>query len=126
MTNTKILLVDDNVDLCHLTKLALAKHGYQVSAFHNAKEGIADARKNKPDLILMDIMLPEMSGPEAVQVLKSDEKLKNIPVIFLTALISGNEVSVADMGLSVSGLNYRMLGKPYEIDKLLEVIKKCI
>lgn len=126
MKNKKILLVDDDVDLCHLTKLALVKHGYQVSAFHSADEGIADARKNRPDLILMDIMLPKISGPEAMHLLKSDEHLKDIPVVFLTALIAGNEVTVQDMGLSISGLNYRMLGKPYEIDKLLEIIQKCI
>lgn len=126
MKSSRILLIDDDFDIRHLTKLALMKHGYQVAAFQNADEGIKDARKNIPDLILMDIMLPEMSGPEAIQILRSEESLKNIPIIFLTALIAGNETPVEDLGLSVGGLNYRMLGKPYEIDKLLEAIKEYI
>ena len=122
----RIILIDDDKDLCHLTKLALVKNGYQVSAFNDADQGISDARKNKPDLILMDIMLPGMGGPEAVRILQSEANLKNVPVIFLTGLVAGNEATLEDVGLSVSGLNYRVLGKPYEIEKLLEVVRKCI
>ena len=119
----KILLIDDDKDLCQLTKIALLKNGYEVAAFHGAEEGINDARKSKPNLILMDVMLPGLSGAEAVRILQSDSSLRNVPVIFLTALVTGEETKFMNVGLNISGLNYRTLGKPYNIDKLLEVVK---
>ena len=120
----KILLVDDDEDLCHLTKTALTKHGYEVIAFHDAEAGIKYAKNFIPNLILMDVMLPAMSGAEAVKALKADPQLKNVPVVFLTALVAGEETNLEERGLNVDGLHYWTLGKPYEIEKLLEVVKK--
>lgn len=120
----KVLLIDDDKDLCHLTKTALAKQGYEVSAFHDAEAGLKYAKNNKPNLILMDVMLPGLNGAEAVRVLKADALLRSVPIVFLTALVSGEEENLEDMGLNVAGLQYRTLGKPYEIDKLLEVVRK--
>ena len=118
----RILLIDDDKDLCHLTKTALSKHGYEVVAFHEAEAGIKYAQNTKPNLILMDVMLPGLGGAEAVKVLKADALLKNVPVVFLTALVSGQEKGLE--GINVSGLHYQTLGKPYEIETLLEVVKK--
>lgn len=121
----RILLIDDDKDLCHLTKTALSKHGYEVAAFHEAEAGIKYAKSSKPNLILMDVMLPGTNGAETVKALKTDALLKNVPVVFLTALVAGEEKNLEDMGLNVDGLHYRTLGKPYEIEKLLGVVKKC-
>lgn len=122
--NMRILLIDDDKDLCHLTRITLIKHGYEVSVFHDAVSGIKHAQSSKPNLILMDVMLPGVSGAEAVKALKADLQLKNIPVVFLTALVTGEEKSLEEAGLNVAGLNYRTLGKPYEIEKLLEVVRQ--
>jgi len=120
----RILLIDDDKDLCHLTKTTLTKNGYEVVAFHEAEAGIKYAKNSKPNLILMDVMLPGMNGAEAVRALKTDPQLKNVPVVFLTALVAGEETNLEEMGLNVNGLHYQTLGKPYEIEKLLEVVKK--
>ena len=121
----RILLIDDDKDLCHLTRTALTKQGYEVFAFHDAAAGIKHAQSSKPNLILMDVMLPGVNGAEAVKALKTDAQLQNVPVVFLTALVDGEEKNLEDMGTNVDGLNYRTLGKPYEIEKLLEVVRKC-
>ncbi len=122
----KILLIDDDKDLCYLTRMALTKHGYQVSAFHEATLGIKEAAREKPDLIFMDVMLPGMNGAEAVKILKKNPQLKDVPVVFLTALVDGTEKNSEDAGIVVDGLHYRTFGKPYEIEKLLGVVKKYI
>ena len=121
---TKICLVDDDMDLTNLTKIALVKKGYEVTIFNDSRKAIEEIRKRKPDLILMDIMMPKMSGAEAVRELKKDPDIKDIPVIFLTALISEREADVEESGISIDGINYKTLGKPYEMDELLKLIEK--
>lgn len=120
----RILLIDDDQDLSCLTKTALTNHGYEVSTFLNAESGIKYAKIFKPHLILMDLLLPGVNGADAVHALKKDPQLKEIPVVFLTALISRGERNLENMGINVSGLRYQILGKPYEIEKLLKVIQK--
>ena len=121
----KIFLIDDDQDLANLTKMTLVKSGYEVSIFHEAKKAIEEARKQKPNLILMDIMLPGVDGGEAVKELKKDTSLKNIPVIFLTALVSPEE-NLEKAGIAIDGVNYKTFGKPYEIEQLLKVIKSSL
>jgi DNA-binding response OmpR family regulator len=120
----KVLIIDDDQDMCQLTKMALTKNGHSVFAFCEASKGIAHARQDKPNLILMDVMLPGLSGPEIVQELKSDAQLKTVPVVFLTGLVTGNEQSLQDEGIQVGGVMYPTLGKPYEIDRLLKVVQQ--
>ncbi len=120
----KITLIDDDKDLCHLTKIALSKHGYEVSTAHDAATGIKFVQDSKPNLILMDVMLPGSSGAEAVKILKSDPQLNHVPVVFLTALITGEESNFGKMGLNVDGVHYPTLGKPYEIEQLLDVVRQ--
>jgi len=82
----KILIVDDDERNRLLFKVVLQKEGYEIIEAENGKEGIEIATKEKPDVILMDIMMPEMDGFTATEILKNDEKTKFIPVIMLTAL----------------------------------------
>ena len=120
----RILLIDDDKDLCQLTQKILIQHGYAVDAFCDAKEGIKHARAIKPNLILMDIIMPGLSGPEIVRSLKEDPQFKEIPVIFFTALVTGNEKELEDKGITVGGIEYQTLGKPYEIERMLALVKK--
>ena len=120
----RILLVDDDKDLCFLTKTVLVQNGYQVDTFGRVEEGLRHARERPPQLILLDVMLPGMTGPEAVETLQTDSTLKNIPVIFLTALISGQEKGVVEEGLNIRGVHYPTLGKPYGMEELLGAVHK--
>ena len=122
----KILLIDDDRDLAHLTKMALVKNGHDVLVFYEAKTACEQAQRQKPHLILMDVMLPGMDGAEAVRELKRDPNLKNIPVLFLSALASSGERNSEDAGIKVDGVQYKILGKPYEIEDLLESIRRIL
>jgi len=122
----RILLVDDDKDLCQLTKKVLVLQGYTVDAFCDAKLAIDRARENKPDLILMDIMLKGSSGPEIISSLKTDPEFKDVPVVFLTALATGEERSPEGGGLTVGGVRYRTIGKPYEIESLLAAVESSV
>ena len=118
----RILLVDDDQSLAQLTRTSLVKSGYEVTVARDAIKAIQEAKRQKPDLILMDIMLPQVSGGEAVKELRKDPSLTNIPVVFLTALVSSKEEDIEKTGISVDGIKYKTLGKPYEIDQLLKLV----
>jgi len=122
----RIWLVDDDRNLADLTKVALVKNGYEVVIFHEARKAINEAKKTIPDLILMDIMMPQISGAEAVKELKRDPSLKNVPIIFLTALISCEEEDLEKSGITIDGISYKTLGKPYEIESLLKIVGNTI
>jgi two-component system sensor histidine kinase/response regulator len=123
----KILLIDDDHDLSILTKTALVKSGHEVLVFHRALEALAEARKNRPDIILMDLMLPGMDGAEAASRLKTDPQMADIPVIFMTAVMSSRETILEEGSeIKVNGWNYKILGKPFEIDELLGLVEKAL
>jgi len=119
----RIWLVEDDRNLANLTRTALEKNGYIVDVYFEAAGLLEEAKKHKPDLILMDVILPDVSGPEAVKALKKESSLRGIPVIFLTALLSAEE---SEMGLTVENIQYRTLGKPYEIKQLLELVESAL
>ena len=81
----KILVIDDDLDSLKLIGLLLQRQGYQVVAAPGGKEGLAMARNEAPDLILLDIMMPEMDGYEICRRLRSDPQLAHVPVIMFTA-----------------------------------------
>jgi len=87
---------------------------------------IEEIKAHKPDLILMDIMMPAISGAEAARSLSKDPLLKDIPVIFITGLILNGEEDLEESGIMIDGTAYPTLGKPYEIDALLELVKKFL
>lgn len=84
-TSYKILIVDDEIDIIELLSYNLKKENFTVVAAMNGKEAIQIASKMKPDIILMDVMMPEMDGIEACRQIKALPQLKNTPLIFLTA-----------------------------------------
>ena len=120
----RILVIDDDEDMGQLTQKVLTKNGYVVDVFCDAELGIKNARLKKPNLILMDIMLKGLSGPEIISSLKNDPQFKGVPVVFLTGLVTGGDRSLEDEGIVVGGLKYQTLGKPYEIERLLAIVKR--
>ena len=83
--NKKILLVDDERDTLRVFTLLLEKCGYVVSTATNGREALESVAASKPDLILLDVMMPEMSGSEALARLKSSAETRDIPVVILSA-----------------------------------------
>jgi CheY-like chemotaxis protein len=85
MSKGRILVVEDNLDNYELVRFILERAGYDVFLAVNGRDGVAAARLQKPDLILMDLGMPEMDGWRAVRKLKADETTSSIPVYALTA-----------------------------------------
>ena len=83
--NTKILLVDDEPDILEIIGYNLAQEEYQIFTASNGKEAIAKAKKVIPDLIIMDVMMPEMDGMEACENIRKIPELSNVLITFLTA-----------------------------------------
>jgi DNA-binding response OmpR family regulator len=82
----KILMVDDDRDFCEATAIFLESKGYQVTVAHDGKEGLEKIKTTRPDLVILDVMMPEMNGYDVCVVMKSDSDLKKIPVILLTGV----------------------------------------
>ncbi|MCX5687530.1 MAG: response regulator [Candidatus Omnitrophica bacterium] len=83
----KALIVDDNANNLLLEKDLLEVAGFEVFEAENAGVGIAIARKEKPDIIIMDVRLPDMRGSEAARILRQDKKTSEIPIVFVTASV---------------------------------------
>ena len=82
MANEKILVVDDDVNICELLRLYLTKEGYQVTIANDGEEGLDKFNQVKPDMVLLDVMMPRMDG---LEVCRRIRKLGNTPVMMLTA-----------------------------------------
>ena len=118
MAKQTILVVDDERDLLDLIEYNLKKEGFEVLKAENGEQGIEIARENKPDLVFWDIMMPKMDGLEAVEIMRKDDELKRIPIIFLTAR-SDEKTEVE--GLNKGGDDY--ITKPISTTKLVSRIK---
>lgn len=115
-----ILIVDDESDVLSLMKIRLEVAGYQALVAASAEEALVLLEKNNPDLILLDLLLPEMQGAEVCQRLKSDKKLKDIPVIIMTA----HAAQICETVKKICADDHIL--KPFEPAELLFKIKKFI
>lgn len=113
----KILVVDDEKDIVDLLKYNLTKEGYQVLTAYDGERAI-ELSKHQPDLILLDVMLPEVDGFEVIKTIRKHKLTENLPVIFLTA--KGSEVDEI-VGLELGADDY--IVKPISMPKLLARIK---
>jgi two-component system response regulator MtrA len=117
MDKHRILIIEDNADTRRFLEAMLAKD-FEVICAENAVIGIEYARNKAPDLILLDIMLPILSGYDACSLLKKDEKTKGVPIIFLSAK---NSVPDITHGLTTGADDY--IPKPFDYKELLARIK---
>lgn len=118
----KILIIDDDRDLSYLLKRALSYSNCDALISNNSLEGIALAKNQKPDLILMDIRLPDLNGVELAKILKSDPATQKIPVMFITALMKEDK----QYTITVDDSNYAIVTKPFEIKSLVNKIQALI
>jgi two-component system, cell cycle response regulator DivK len=116
-----VLIVEDNELNMKLFHDLLEAHGYNTVATRNGIEALDLARKHRPDLILMDIQLPEVSGLEVTRWLKDDEDLKAIPVVAVTAFaMKGDEERIREGGCEA------YLSKPISVGKFIETIRRFL
>lgn len=119
--NTKVLVIDDEIHIVELLKFNLETSNYEVDFSYDGFDGFVKAKEIKPDLILLDWMLPNISGIEVLKKIRSDESLKNIPVIMLTAKNMENDKVE---GLEVGADDY--ITKPFSIKELLARISSVL
>jgi len=99
MAKVRILIVEDNEDNQELMRFLLERAGYDVMSVENGLEGVKAARREKPDIILMDLSLPELDGWSAARQIKADPELNNIPMIAVTAhTLPGDRRKALDAG----------------------------
>jgi CheY-like chemotaxis protein len=123
-TKPKLLIVDDEPDAVLILAKTLSARGYEVTTAGRGQQAIMLARAEKPDLILLDILMPDMDGTQVASALWEEQATRDIPVIFLTCLITKKtqeiELRYHDAG------RYAFISKPYDLDNLLMEINRLI
>ena len=114
----RILIADDEPELLRTVESFLKTRGYIVILAKNGKEAVEKALAQKPHLIILDIVMPDMDGSEAAMLLREDERTKRIPVFFLTGVISPEDQSATQSNPNV------VLAKPINFDTLLKAIRR--
>lgn len=121
MSRGRILVVDDEIYIVHILDFSLGMEGYEVITALDGEEALEKAMDCKPDLIVLDIMMPKMDGYETCKALKSDETTKDIPVILLSA--KGRNVDM-QTGYDVGADEY--ITKPFSPRKLVDRINAML
>ncbi|MGB9715167.1 MAG: response regulator transcription factor [Thermodesulfovibrionales bacterium] len=123
MDKKKILIVEDDIDFAEATKLILENRSYSVFVAYDGIEGLKKAQTLNPDLIILDVMMPEMDGYEVCAKLKADPKYRHIPILLLTAV--GEAIPetkyTLEMGMKTEADDY--ISKPVEPVELVERVE---
>ena len=119
----RILLIDDEPAFTRMVKLNLEQLGnYEVMEENRATTAVATARAFKPDLILLDVVMPAMDGGDIAAKIQADRTLKDVPIVFLTAIVQKKETKVG--GMRSGGLLF--LAKPVSLETLIKTIEENI
>lgn len=122
----KILLIDDEAKFGQMVKKNLEKEGpYEILLETQGSKALETIKTAKPDLIIMDVLMPEMRGPEIAYKLSQDDKLKKIPVVYLTATVEKGQTEA--FGGLIDGMPFKLqpvLAKPVKTKDLIDLIEK--
>ena len=121
MAKKRILLVDDEKDLVETVTFRLEAAGYEVIPAYDGQEALDKARKEKPDLIILDLMLPKMDGYKVCAMLKRDQRYMNIPIIMFTARAQESDEK---LGYECGANAY--ITKPFQHEAVLAKIKELL
>ena len=121
MAMGKVLVVDDEVYILHILEFSLSAEGYEVITANNGELAIEKAKQERPDLIVLDIMMPVLDGYETCRRLKRDSETKNIPVVLLTA--KGRDIDKR-LGFEVGAVDYVI--KPFSPNRLIDRIQEIL
>ncbi len=116
-----VLIIEDNLEIRENTAELLELGGYNVVSAENGRQGLAMAVKVKPDIILCDIMMPEVNGYEVIRELKANAETAAIPFVYVTASGEKSEVKLA-MDMGANGY----VRKPFDTKELMQVISRCL
>ena len=117
----RVLVVDDEPDLVRILQFGLKAAGYEVESATDGQEGLKKAREMKPDIILLDLMLPKLDGYKVCRLLKFDERFKQIPIIILSARTQeGDQTLALEMGAN------RFITKPYNFSEILAHVEELL
>ena len=117
-----ILCIEDEPEMIDLIRLILNRHGFDVQGADGGREGLEKVKKNPPDLVLLDLMMPDVDGWEVYQQIKADEKTKHIPVIVVTAKAQNIDKV---LGLHIAKVD-DYISKPFSPQALLESVQKVL
>ena len=117
INTAKVFVVDDEPEITEIVETFLTEHGFQVLTENAPTNAIKKAKNFKPDVILLDIMMPGVDGYDICQSLKQDNEFANTPIIFLT----GKDRS-DDMGRSFKSGGDMFIKKPFSCERLLEIV----
>lgn len=122
MTDAKlILMAEDDPDIQLVARLALKKAGYRVTAVSNGRELLARVADERPHIVLLDWMMPEMDGPETCAKLRENPETADIPIVFMTAKSQGFEI---ERGLALGAAGY--IVKPFDALTLGEQLREIL
>jgi len=121
MKKKKVLIVDDEPDIVETIKFNLELENIECIEAYDGEEALLKAKKERPDLIILDIMLPKINGYKVARLLKFDESFKHIPVIMLTARAQKKDI---ELGEETGADEY--VTKPFEMDELVKMIRKYL
>ena len=123
MGKKRILAVDDEAGITRLLRMNLEQTGeYEVREVNQGSKALAAAKEFRPNLVLLDVMMPDMDGGDVASGLKADPALRDVPVVFLTAAVKKEELGASE-GM-IGGRMY--IAKPLKIDGVLRVIKQFL
>lgn len=125
MPGKKILIVDDEEGILNLLARKLSVEGYDVIKATQGGQAIGKARSDLPNLILMDIVLPDLDGADVVKSLSHDPQTQNIPIIFLSGIVT-QEGDKSEYSVNVGGHHYAAIPKPFKFEELLREVRKMI
>jgi DNA-binding response OmpR family regulator len=118
----RIMIIDDDVELCSLLRPFLAAEGFEAECCNSPADGVRAAQGGNYDLILLDVMMPDLDGGDVLALLRDDATLKDVPVVFLTATVSKEEVS-SKKG-TIAGRPF--ISKPFKVDVLISRIDELL
>jgi len=119
MSQKRVLLVEDNEFNRKIVRDLLARQPYDLLEAHDGEAGVAAARREKPDVIVMDVQLPKLSGLDATRAIRAEPETATIPIIVVTSFaLSGDDKKAMDAGASA------YLAKPYSPRQLLDTIRR--
>lgn len=118
----RILCIEDDIDMLELFRVLLTRHGFSVVCVTSGQDGLDQIRQNKPDLVILDIMMPVMDGWQVYQQMKDDETTRNIPTIVVTAK---SQLIDKVLGLEIAKVD-DYIGKPFSPQELLDSISRVL
>jgi len=117
----RILIIEDEVALAEGIQARLDVEGYKASIARDGQIGVDMAREERPDLILLDILMPRINGWDACKILKSDPKTKDIPIVMCTAL---TQIGDSEKAFQSGANDY--VTKPYDMNRLVEKVRRFL